>query len=309
VTPAIETSDLGRTFGEREALSGVGLSVPPGTLLGLLGPNGGGKTTLFRILATLLAPSSGWARILGLDVVRSPREVRRRIGVVFQEPALDRQLTVGENLRHQGHLQGMRGGRLRARIAELLESMGLSDRRDELVSRLSGGLARRADLARGLIHGPEVLILDEPTAGLDLSSRRDFGDRLQTLRREGITILLTTHMMEEAAICDRVGILDGGRLVALDTPESFRNSVGREVVSARVEDPKGFQVAVRERLGLESSILEDTVRMECPDGGRAMRDLLAAFHDRILSITLSRPTLEDAFIRHTGHRLHPIEGG
>ena len=304
MSSAIEVEGLCADYGGRRALSEVTLSVAPGEVFGLLGPNGGGKTTLFHILATLLPPSQGTARVLGLDVVRDAGAIRKRIGVVFQEPALDRQLTAAENLRHQGHLHGLRGRALRARVAEALGRLGVGDRQGELVSRLSGGLRRRVDLARGLLHGPEVLLLDEPSTGLDPVARRDLRDHLRALRDgDGMTVLLTTHLMDEAEACDRVAILDGGRLVALDRPEALKRSVGGEVVRVQTEAPEGFQQAVRERFGLDAQVIDGTVRVTCRDGQAVMIDLLRAFGERIVSITLGKPTLEDAFIRMTGHKL------
>lgn len=304
MTPVVEVEGLCRIYGERAALSGVSLTVGQGEIFGLLGPNGGGKTTLFKILTTLLPPSQGCARVFGLDVVRDADAIRRRIGVVFQEPALDRQLTVAENLRHQGHLYGLRGRRLGGRVKEVLARLGLSDRRDDMVSRLSGGLRRRADLARGLLHGPDLLILDEPSTGLDPTARRDFRDDLRALReRDGVTILLTTHLMDEAEACDRIGILDGGRLVAMDSPETLKRSVGGEVVSVRVGSPERFQAEVLGRFGLETMVVDDTVRVECKDGQTVMLDLLRAFEEQIESVTLGKPTLEDVFIKITGHKL------
>ncbi|OGG49336.1 MAG: hypothetical protein A3F84_25020 [Candidatus Handelsmanbacteria bacterium RIFCSPLOWO2_12_FULL_64_10] len=303
VTPVIEVEGLSRTYGERTALAGVSFAVKPGEVFGLLGPNGGGKTTLFRVLATLLPPSQGSARVFGMDAVRDADAIRRRIGVVFQEPALDRHLTVAENLRHQGHLYGLSGRRLRARMGEALSRLGLGERRDDLVSRLSGGLRRRADLARGALHGPDLLLLDEPSTGLDPAARRDFREELHRLReQDGVTILLTTHLMEEAEGCDRVAILDGGRLVALDSPEALRRSVGGEVIRVQAEAPGRFQQEVRERFGIETSVIDGAVRVACEGGQGVMIDLLRAFGEQIASITLSRPTLEDVFIAKTGHR-------
>lgn len=304
MTPAIEVEGLSRTYGERVALAGVSFAVRPGEVFGLLGPNGGGKTTLFRVLATLLPPSQGSARVFGMDVVRDADAIRRRIGVVFQEPALDRHLTVAENLRHQGHLYGLRGRRLRARMEEALSRLNLWERRDDLVARLSGGLRRRADLARGALHGPDLLLLDEPSTGLDPAARRDFREGLHRLReQDGVTVLLTTHLMDEAEGCDRVAILDGGRLVALDSPEALRRSVGGEVIRVQAEAPGRLQQEVRERFGLEAQVIDGAVRVTCGDGQGVMMDLLRAFGEQIASITLSRPTLEDAFIKMTGHRL------
>lgn len=301
---AVETDGLCLDYGSRRALSDVTLAVAPGEVFGLLGPNGGGKSTLFSVLATLLHPSRGAARVLGLDVVRDADAIRRHIGVVFQAPALDGQLTARENLRHQGHLQGLHGKDLGRRVGEMLERFGLGDRRDERVSRMSGGLRRRVDLARGLLHGPRLLILDEPSAGLDPVARRELRDHLARERdAEGLTVLLTTHLMDEAEACDRIAILDGGKVVALDTPEALKRSVGGDVVSVRAESPERVQEAVRARFGAEASVIDGTVRVACRDGQAVVLELLRAFGDKVLTITLGRPTLEDAFIQRTGHRL------
>ena len=310
MTPVVQVDDLSATYGDRMALSGVTLTVHSGEIFGLLGPNGGGKTTLFRILATLLSPSGGRALVFGLDLHTDADAIRRRIGVVFQDPALDAHLTVVENLRHQGHLYGLWGRGLRARVEDVMGRLRLSDRGDDLVSRLSGGLRRRADLARGLLHGPELLILDEPTAGLDPEARKGFREDLALLReRDGVTILLTTHLLDEAEGCDRIGILDRGRLVALDRPEALRRSVGVEVVSVKVEEPERFQSEVSERFGLKTVALDGgTVRVECVDGQSVMLDLLRAFDQQIQSLTLGKPNLEDVFIQRTGRRLQGEAG-
>ena len=219
---------LTHRYGERVALKGVSFQVAKGEIFGLLGPNGGGKTTLFRILSTLVMPREGNVRMFGIDVVREQVEIRRRIGVVFQSPSLDRKLTVLENLRHQGHLYNLRGPGLQSRIDQLLSRFGMSDRKGDLVETLSGGQRRRVELAKGLLHKPQVLLLDEPSTGLDPRVRRELSDYLERLRDEdGMTILLTTHLMEEADRCDRLAILDRGELVALSTPRELKEeSIG-----------------------------------------------------------------------------------
>lgn len=301
---AVETGGLCLDYGPRRALSDVTLAVFSGEIFGLLGPNGGGKSTLFKVLATLLHPSRGTARVLGRDVIRDADAIRRRIGVVFQEPALDGQLTARENLRHQGHLYGLYGKGLRRRVGEMLERFGLGDRQDERACRLSGGLRRRLDLARGLLHRPRLLILDEPSTGLDPVVRRELRDHMARERdAEGLTVLLTTHLMDEAEACDRVAILDGGRVVALDSPEALKRSVGGDVVSVRAASPDRVLEAISSRFGADARRVDDTVRVACPDGQAVVLDLLRTFGEQILTITLGRPTLEDAFIQRTGHRL------
>ena len=236
---AIEVAALGHDYGSRRALDGVTFSVASGQIFGLLGPNGGGKTTLFRILSTLMAPTDGSARVLGLDTVKQSPEVRRKIGVVFQSPSLDGKLTASENLKHQGHLYGLVGAELEERRVKMLRRVGVEDRRNERVDRLSGGLRRRVELAKGMLHQPEVLLLDEPSTGLDPGARRDLWLYLKEIReQDGVTSLVTTHLMEEAERCDRVAILDHGKLVALGTPDELRAEIGGDVVTLGTADPE-----------------------------------------------------------------------
>ncbi len=300
-TPAVDVAGLSHSYGSRTALDSVGFQVARGEFFGVLGPNGGGKTTLFRILATLFPPASGTARILGLDIRGDSAALRRRLGVVFQSPALDAQLTVAENLRHQGRLHGFSGRNLGERIEGAVERFGLGDRRKDLVRNLSGGLKRRVELARALLTDPEVLLLDEPTTGLDPVARREFWSYLTELRRNaGLTILLTTHLLDEADPCDRVGILDRGKLVALDRPDAIKSGVGGDVVSVTGNDPDRLLADIRTRFGADARLVDGVVRIEREKGHAFVPELVEAFSGRILSVTVARPTLEDAFIRLTG---------
>jgi ABC-2 type transport system ATP-binding protein len=304
----IEVEGLRRRYGDREALAGVSFDVREAELFALLGPNGGGKSTLFRILATLLPPDEGTARVLGYDVRTNPRDVRRHLGVVFQHASVDGKLTVEENLRYQGRLYGLHGSELADRIAELLERFGLADRRRDLVERLSGGLARRVELAKGLLPRPAVLLLDEPSTGLDPGARRELMQYLRELRDEdGMTIVITTHYLEEAERCDRVGVLDRGRLVALDAPTALTAAVGGDVVVVQPTDVDALVEKVRERFGLEGVRVDGTLRLEHARGHELVRDLVEAFPDDVHSITFGKPTLEDVFVRLTGRRLFAEE--
>jgi ABC-2 type transport system ATP-binding protein len=274
-----------------------------GELFALLGPNGGGKTTLFKILSTLLPATSGEAQVFGQSLVQNPHAVRARLGVVFQHPSLDPKLTVAENLHHHGHLYGLWGKTLRARAQAMLERMGLADRSHDLVETLSGGMQRRVELAKGLLHKPDLLLLDEPSTGLDPGARRDFNDYLQHLReREGVTIILTTHIMEEAERCDRVGILHQGKLVALDTPEALKARVGGDVVAIRAQNLQEFRDKLVKRFGCEPALVDGSLRVERPRGHEFVREVVEAFPGEVQSVTFGRPTLEDVFIRQTGHR-------
>jgi ABC-2 type transport system ATP-binding protein len=300
----VEVEGLSFAYGDHLALDGLSFSVRPGEIFGLLGPNGGGKTTLFRILATLLAPRSGTARVAGHDVVRDPHAVRERIGVVFQSPSLDGKLTVRENMRHQGHLHGMSGAALESRVDEMLESVSMRTRDGDLVETLSGGMKRRVDLAKGLLHRPALVLLDEPTTGLDPGARIDLWEHLAATRaRQGLSVLVTTHLMEDADRCDRLLIVDRGRIVALDTPEALREGVGGDVVVARARDPRGLAEEVRRRFSEEVEVVDDTIRIRRARGHEFVPALVDAFPGRIEAISVGKPTLEDVFIQRTGHRL------
>lgn len=301
--PAVAVTNLSRLYGTRAALAGVTFVVNRGELFALLGPNGGGKTTLFKILSTLLPATSGEAQIFGQSLVHNPHAVRARLGVVFQHPSLDAKLTVAENLYHHGHLYGLRGKTLRERSAAMLERMGLADRSHDLVETLSGGLQRRVELAKGLLHKPDLLLLDEPSTGLDPGARRDFNDYLQYLReQEGVTIVLTTHIMDEAERCDRVGILHQGKLVALDTPDALKARVGGDVVAIRAQNLQEFRDKLVKRFSCEPALVDGSLRIERPRGHEFVREVVEAFPGEIQSVTFGRPTLEDVFIHQTGHR-------
>lgn len=309
MSPVIEISSLSRTFGDRAALDGVSFAVEPGEIFGLLGPNGGGKTTLFRILSTLLPPTQGTARIFGRDVVSDAAEVRRRIGVVFQSSSLDRKLTSFENLLHQGHFYGMSGAALKRRIGELLERVGLADRRNDLVETLSGGQRRRVEIAKGLMHSPGLLLLDEPSTGLDPGARRTMWDYLLSLRDlDGVTILLTTHILEEAEQCGRLGILDRGKLVASSTPAVLKAEIGGEVINIETADPARLREMIRQRFAIEAQTVGARLRFEHDRGHEFIPKLVEAFPGEIQSVTVSRPTLEDVFLHRTGHALWDQNG-
>ena len=303
-SPALATRGLTHRYGDRLALDDVSLRIAPREIFGLLGPNGGGKTTLFRTLSTLIRPTTGSASILGLDLLRDTATLRSRIGVVFQAPSLDKKLRVRENLVHQGHLYGLSGAALRERIDHLLIEFNLRDRAPDLVETLSGGLQRRVEIAKSLLHRPELLLLDEPSTGLDPGARIDLWQTLYRLRdQQDVTVLLTTHLMEEAERCDRVAIIDHGRIVALDTPEKLCAGIGGDVISARAKDANSLAERIAQSLGVEVSVLNDEVRIEQPEGPSFIARLMAAFAGEIDSITLAKPTLEDVFIAKTGRRL------
>src|SRR5271168_3473725 len=262
--PMISVRDIVHRYQDRTALNGVSFDVRPAELFGLLGPNGSGKTTLFRILSTLMVPSSGSATIVGLDAVRQAGALRRHIGVVFQAQSVDVKLTAYENLWHQGHLYGLRGAPLKTRIHEILSRVGLADRAQELVETFSGGMQRRIELAKGLLHHPGVLLLDEPTTGLDPVARRDLWQYLHILRdEEHVSVLVTTHLMEEAERCDRLAIMNEGNLVALGTPAELKSEIGGEVVllDAAIDAPL-LAEHIRARFNVQAAVMGNQVRIE-----------------------------------------------
>ena len=299
----VAIAGLTHRYGDRVALNDVSFTVQRGEIFGLLGPNGGGKTTLFRILSTLLTPSAGTAQVCGGDVVTQRNAVRRRIGVVFQSPSLDKKLTVVENLRHHGHIFGLRGEPLRQRMDELMQRFNIADRANELTEKLSGGLRRRVEIARGLLHRPELLLLDEPSTGLDPRVRREVGDYLSELRdREGVTVLVTTHIMEEAERCDRLALLDRGQLVALDQPAALKDRVGGDVISIRARDADQLREQIESRFAVKAGIVDRVIRIERARGHEFVPALVEAFPGAIEAVSVGKPTLEDAFVHLTGHR-------
>ncbi len=300
---AIQLERVCHQYGTRTALAGVTLSVRWGEIFALLGPNGSGKTTLFRILSTLLQPTSGRVSIFGHSLGQAPDAVRRHLGVVFQRPSVDGKLTVQENLLHHGYLYGMRGHALRERAAAVLARLGLAERARDRLETLSGGLQRRTELAKALLHRPPLLLLDEPSTGLDPGARRDFFQYLRQLREEeGTTIVLTTHHMEEAERCDRVAILHRGSLVSVGTPAELKARVGGDVVVLHATDPQRLRDLVRQRFGTEPALVNGTLRLERPRGHEFVREIAEAFPNEITLVTYGKPTLEDAFIRLTGHK-------
>ena len=302
-TAAIAVDGLTFCYGEHRALADVQFEVEAGGLFGLLGPNGGGKTTLFRVLSTLLPVQQGQVRLWDCDVGREPAAARKLIGVTFQSPSVDTRLTVFENLKHQSRLYGLSKTQWQPRISRLLEELGLSDRRDDRVDSLSGGQRRRVEIAKGLLHDPRILLLDEPSAGLDPGARIDLWHCLDALRRRAnVTILLTTHLMEEADKCDRLGILDRGQLVVSGRPEALRSDLGGDCVSIRTQHPEELSEDIFTETGHRARQLGDVLRWETPSAQDFMALLMSRFSDHIESMTWGKPTLEDVFIHHTGHR-------
>ncbi|MBV8771976.1 MAG: ABC transporter ATP-binding protein [Deltaproteobacteria bacterium] len=303
--PAVDIEALSFSYHERRALDNLSFAVERGEIFGLLGPNGSGKTTLFKLLSTLLPLQSGDAFIFGHSLRDGTSELRRRIGIVFQHPSIDRKLTVAENLMHHGHLFGLKGERLHQQSAAMLGWLGLSERKNDLVETLSGGLQRRVELAQAFVHEPELLILDEPSTGLDPAARREFLNYVARLRADkDITIVLTTHHMEEAERCDRLGILHGGKLVALASPSELRAQVGGDVVVIKARNIETLRQEIQLQMQTPAAIVAGCLRIERLRGHEFVRDVVEAFGHQIESVTFGKPTLEDVFVHLTGHQFY-----
>lgn len=305
-SPAILIDSVSHKYGDRLALDQLSFDVKPGEIFGLLGPNGGGKTTLFKLLSTLMPVQSGQLSIVGFDVAKQADEVRQSIGVTFQSPSVDIKLTVRENIVYQGRLYGLSGADLRKRVAAQMERFQITDRANDLVQTLSGGLKRRVEIAKSLLHDPRVLLLDEPSTGLDPGARFDLWQALQTLRAEsGVTVLVTTHLMEEAEKCDRLVILDHGKLAAMGTPDELRSKIGGDCITIQAFDTAraaSLAQQITSTLHLTPLLFETQLRIEAPEGAELVHRLTKEFSSEIRSITLGKPTLEDVFIQATGHR-------
>ncbi len=301
---AIRIDDVHHRYGERQALAGISLQVQVGEIFGLLGPNGGGKTTLFKILSTSMPLTQGRIHVFDNDLSHRANTVRKQLGVVFQHPSLDPKLTVLENLQHHGHLYGLWGRALRQRVEVVLQRLGLSERQRDLVETLSGGLQRRVELAKALMHEPSLLLLDEPSTGLDPGARLDFTATLEELRdKQGVTIMLTTHLLDEAERCDRVGILHEGRLVAVDTPEALKGRVGGDVVVIDSSTPEALCERIKGCFTCKPVVVNHKIRVEIERGHTFVRDVVEAFAEMVQAVTFGKPTLEDVFIHLTGHQL------
>ncbi|HEV3128263.1 MAG TPA: ATP-binding cassette domain-containing protein [Solirubrobacteraceae bacterium] len=308
---AIEVRGLAKSFGELEAVRGVNFEVAPGEVFGFLGPNGAGKTTTINMLCTLMKPSSGSARVAGYDVVTARDDVRRHIGLVFQDPTLDNYLTAEQNLKLHAELYGIQSKLVAPRMQQVLEMVGLWDRKDSPVGTFSGGMRRRLEIARGLMHSPRVLFLDEPTIGLDPQTRRSIWAYIRELKEsEEITIFMTTHYMDEAEWCDRIAIMDNGEIVALDAPEQLKAQVGTDRVTIHTEDDDAAIAALQERFGIEARIVEGAVSIGVPAGEEFVPRLFAEWdpaHPPIRSVSVSRPTLDDVFMSYTGTTIRDAE--
>ena len=305
---AIEVRDLRKSFGDVEAVRGVSFAVAPGEVFGFLGPNGAGKTTTINMLCTLAKPTGGAAFVAGHDSVRERDDVRRHIGLVFQDQTLDGYLTAAQNLRLHAELYGVDSALVRPRMEQVMRMVGLWERKDSVVMTFSGGMRRRLEIARGLMHSPRVLFLDEPTIGLDPQTRASIWSYIRELKqREEITIFMTTHYMDEAEFCDRIAIMDNGLIVALDTPEALKAQVGADRVRIQTEDDEAAIAVLAERFELEAKMSEGAVTFFVASGEEFVPQLFAELGIPIRSVSVSRPTLDDVFMSHTGSTIRDAE--
>jgi ABC-2 type transport system ATP-binding protein len=305
---AISVKDLRKRFGDFEAVKGVNFEVATGEVFGFLGPNGAGKTTTINMLCTLTKPSDGSAEVAGFDVVAARDDVRRHIGLVFQDPTLDGYLTAEQNLRLHAELYGVESKVVKPRMEQVLRMVGLWERRDGQVMTFSGGMRRRLEIARGLMHSPRVLFLDEPTIGLDPQTRASIWGYIRQLQQtEEITIFMTTHYMDEAEFCGRIAIMDGGEVVALDTPAALKEAVGADRIRIETADDEKAIARLGEHFGLEATVSEGVVSFAVADGEAFVPRLFAELEVPIKSVSLSRPTLDDVFMSHTGSTIRDAE--
>jgi ABC-2 type transport system ATP-binding protein len=301
---SIEVVDLTKKFGALTAVDGISFQVEDGEVFGFLGPNGAGKTTTINVLCTLMRPTTGKATVAGYDVASQRNAVRQSIGLVFQDPSLDDQLTAHENLQFHGHLYNVPGRERARRIEEVLRVVELWDRRDAVVRTFSGGMKRRLEIARGILHHPRVLFLDEPTLGLDPQTREHVWEYILELQRaHEITVFMTTHYMEEAEHCDRIAIIDQGKIVALDTPDALKRMVGVDIVTLQTEDSERAAHDIQERYGLQPQRDDTRIRLEVEAGAEFIPRLVRELGVNVKSVDLHRPTLDDVFLKLTGRAI------
>lgn len=308
--PIIRVENLTKKFGPITAVEGVSFDVDERTIFGFLGPNGAGKTTTINILCTLLLPTSGKAYINGHDCVMEASEVRKSIGIVFQDPTIDKDLTAYENLLFHAYLYKLKRKEIKKRIDEVLHFVGLYDRRNDLVKRFSGGMKRRLEVARGLMHSPKVLFLDEPTLGLDPQTRTNLWEFITELpSKSNVTVFMTTHYMEEAEVCNRIAIIDKGKIIATGSPEELKKTIGGDVIYIKTTDNKKAKEEIERTFGLPVSEKEEELFLTTLRGDTCIPDIIRAIGERVLSVRLQRPTLNDVFLKITGREIRAEEVG
>ena len=307
--PIIKVEGLSKKFGDLTAVNNVSFEVDEGDIFGFLGPNGAGKTTTINILCTLLSPTSGRASIAGHDCAKEPSEVRKAIGIVFQDTTLDKDLTAYENLMFHAYLYDVKKGEMRKRIEDALHFVGLFERRDDLVKKFSGGMKRRLEVARGIIHRPRVLFLDEPTLGLDPQSRANLWEFIIGLQKEhNTTIFMTTHYMEEAEVCNKIAVIDNGDIIAFGTPDELKKTVGGDVIYISTPDNQKAKLEIKRLFNLEVSEKDSELFLPALNGDASIPEIINAVGGKVLSVRLQRPTLNDVFLRMTGRQIREENG-
>jgi ABC-2 type transport system ATP-binding protein len=304
----IQVKNLVKRFGNITAINDISFEVEESTIFGFLGPNGAGKTTTINILCTLLSPTSGKAFIAGNDCVKEPESVRKAIGIVFQDTTLDKDLTAYENLIFHAYLYAVPKIEMKGRVNDVLKFVDLYNRKDDLVKKFSGGMKRRLEVARGLIHRPKVLFLDEPTLGLDPQSRTNLWEFITELpKRHSVTIFMTTHYMEEAEVCDQIAIIDHGKIIATGSPDELKKMLGGDIVYIKTTDNKNVKQEIQSLLGLVVSEKKDELFLTCPIGNTCIPEMIRKLGDRVLSLRIQRPTLNDVFLKLTGKTIREEE--
>ena len=310
VEPTVVVEGLSKKYGAIEAVRGISFDVAPGEVFGFLGPNGAGKTTTISMLCTLIKPTAGTATVAGHDIVRDRDEVRRNIGLVFQDPTLDAYLSAEQNLRFHGELYGLPKAAMAERIGQVLEMVDLADRKDSKVETYSGGMRRRLEIARGLLHSPRVLFLDEPTVGLDPQTRAAIWGYINQLREsEDITIFLTTHYMEEAEYCDRIAIIDNGQIAVLDTAENLKASVGKDRIRILTGDDEAAIATLKSKFGIDAGMHDGVLTFSVASGEEFVPRLFGELGVPIRSVNVARPSLDDVFLNYTGATIRDAEAG
>ncbi|MBI5741771.1 MAG: ATP-binding cassette domain-containing protein [Nitrospirae bacterium] len=308
--PIIRVENLTRRFGNIIAVNDISFEVEEGTIFGFLGPNGAGKTTTINILCTLLSPTSGKASIAGHDCVREPSGVRKSIGIVFQDTTLDKDLTAYENLLFHAYLYDVRRSEIGGSIDDALHFVNLYERKDDLVKKFSGGMKRRLEVARGMIHRPRVLFLDEPTLGLDPQTRANLWEFIVGLpKKHNVTIFMTTHYMEEAEVCDQIAIIDNGKIIASGTPEELKKTVGGDVIYIRTSDNLKARLEIEKLFNFEVSEKDNELFLTTPKGDTRIPEIIKAVGEKVLSVRMQRPTLNDVFLRMTGRQIREQDAG
>ncbi|MCK5512280.1 MAG: ATP-binding cassette domain-containing protein [Thermodesulfovibrionia bacterium] len=302
--PIIKVQNLVKRFGALTAVHDVSFEVEEGTIFGFLGPNGAGKTTTINILCTLLSPTSGHASIAGYDCTREPSEVRKSIGIVFQDMTLDKDLTAYENLMFHAYLYNVKRTEMQKRIHDALNFVGLYERRNDLVKKFSGGMKRRIEVARGLIHRPRVLFLDEPTLGLDPQTRANLWEFIVGLpQKHNVTIFMTTHYMEEAEVCDRIAIIDNGNIIAMGTPEELKKTMGGDVIYIKTSDNTKAKLEIEKLFHVKVSEKDNELFLTSLRGDACIPEIIKALGETVQSVRLQRPTLNDVFLKMTGKEI------